>query len=244
MFQLLLRTQINAPSELVMLTKELLTLSETVKIQTNVPSTIVMLQRDAKQFQNSFLKIAQLKELDVMVTIFASNYSHSDVSKFQLENASQRFILNAALKLVWLLRNNILHQLVTTEMHVQLIDVTKIPTNVFMKELNVLIMMYAQSTNATMEFVIILKRRIAMITTHALLTLVTHNWDANMHQFHAMITTLAQLTNVMQLTDVFIPQKFAMTITYALTMLVMQQRDVSSLQNVFVMTTNAPLIIA
>jgi hypothetical protein len=100
MFQLLLRTQINVPLELVMLTKELLTLSETVKIQTNVPSTIVMLQRDAKQFQNSFLKIVQLKELDAMVTIFASNCFHSDVSKFQLENASQRFILNAALKLV------------------------------------------------------------------------------------------------------------------------------------------------
>jgi hypothetical protein len=52
-------------------------------------------------------------------------------------------------------------------------------TNVFILELNVLIMIFVPLTNVTMEFVIIQKRRIVMITILALLILVMLNWDAN-----------------------------------------------------------------
>jgi hypothetical protein len=99
-FQLLQRTQINAQSELVMLTRELLTLSEIAKTQTNALLTTVMQQRDANLFQSLFLKTALLNQQDAMVTIFASNCSQSDVSKFQLEFADQRSIMNAILKMV------------------------------------------------------------------------------------------------------------------------------------------------
>jgi hypothetical protein len=74
-----------------------------------------------------------------------------------------------------------------------LTDVMQLPTNVFTKELNALIMMFAPSTNVLMEFAIILKRRIAMITILAPLTLAILSLDANMLQSSAETTTLAQL---------------------------------------------------
>jgi hypothetical protein len=153
-----------------MLPRELLILQLSVKMETNVPSTTVMQKRDANQLLNSFLKIALLNNQDASEMQNASDFSDSDVSKHQLELADQYQTMNAILPTeqldLNLMQPTFLVMMVMLALLIHVMD-----KNAFMKELNVLITMYAQSTNATTEFAITLKRRIAMITTHALLIL-------------------------------------------------------------------------
>lgn len=120
-----------------------------------------------------------------------------------------------------------------------LTDVTQQPTNVFMKELNVLITMFVPSTNVIMEFVITLKRKIVTIATHAPLILVMLFLDANTLHYLVTTITLAQLTDAILQKDVFILTEFVTITTHALMILVMLLKDVSSHQNIFVTTTNA-----
>jgi hypothetical protein len=65
--------------------------------------------------------------------------------------------------------------------------------NVFTLDQNVLIMIFAQSTNATMEFVIFLKRKTVMMEMLALLILAVQLWDANTLLLFALMQILAQL---------------------------------------------------
>jgi hypothetical protein len=64
---------------------------------------------------------------------------------------------------------------------------------VFTLDQNVLITIFAQSTNATMEFVIFLKRKTVMMEMLALLILAVQLWDANTLLLFALMQILAQL---------------------------------------------------
>jgi hypothetical protein len=66
-----LETQMHAQLELVMQSKESLTLQETVMMETNALSTIAMLIKDANLFQRWFLKTVELNLQDVTEMLFA-----------------------------------------------------------------------------------------------------------------------------------------------------------------------------
>jgi len=77
---------------------ESLILLLTVKTETNALSTIAILFKDAKLWQNSFLKIAIPNLQDVKEMYFACKCSEVDVSKSQPDLANLKSIMNAILK--------------------------------------------------------------------------------------------------------------------------------------------------
>jgi hypothetical protein len=100
-------------------------------------------------------------------------------------------------------------------------------------------MTFVQLTNAKMEFVITLKRRIVMITTHVLWILVTKFLDVNTAQFHVAITTFVLLINAILKLDVSTLLRSATITTLALKIVVIESKDASLLQDIFVMEINA-----
>jgi hypothetical protein len=237
--QLQFKLQMHVPPELVMQSKELSILQLTVKMETNVQSTTVTHKKDANTFQNSLLKIVQQKVQDVMEMHFVWNILVKDVSKSQLELANLKTNTNAILQPdLW--ETKILRlMLVMMEILAPLTNVTQQPTNVFTLDQNALITMFVPSTNAIMEFVTILKRKIVTIATHVLLILVMLFLDAN--TLHCLVTTtmFAPLILAILQKDVSILLQFATITTHALMILAMLSKDVSQHQNTFATTTNA-----
>jgi hypothetical protein len=93
--QLLSPTQMLAQSELVMQSREWLTLLVTVRTETSALSTIVMLSRDANMFQSLFLQAVLPKQQDLLEIKELLTSSEKDVSKSHQELASPSTNTNA-----------------------------------------------------------------------------------------------------------------------------------------------------